>query len=507
MRKPLFIRDREADSASDDIYVYRYMRWTSNALYVLFTKRGVEFILSGKEKIRNSSSIMNLSLALDNDQRDMLSSSLNAIYLIDKESAIWADLDMTLDEGYHKVGYECDGVSLLSEKISRRRVFLDFVYEFEQGNVFRQDPLFEITYSTLHKHHLFNAIVSKLEYNDERQRFAKKWNDILKAGDCKDELTQKEYKIDLRILAGTERRWVETIVNPQSEMVFHESVWFNANEDVGELDDVYLESFTLESGKLLDEQNDKDSLICEVIRGTTRMSARWYMSKYRLDGVLKIRLGENSKFSIWAISIYLVILTLLGGVYGFIYENIKDSCFWRTAFMIIAIAASLLMALSYVIPSIYQMKRRHLCRSEILPNIIMPRLFASIAAGWMTVGLSDLVIEGQNHDYHNYAGLLTIIIPVLLLVFIWLSVRKIHPYAKSMVQWVIAFIVFCISMIYSILIGALLLQIYSGRSYFFGCDVDAWAPKTLLVFAYISMFVGIFIQMLFNGKSITSIDN
>ena len=48
MRKPLFIRDREADSASDDIYVYRYMRWTSNALYVLFTKRGVEFILSGK---------------------------------------------------------------------------------------------------------------------------------------------------------------------------------------------------------------------------------------------------------------------------------------------------------------------------------------------------------------------------------------------------------------------------------------------------------------------------
>ena len=357
MRKPLFVRDIEADSASDNIFVYRYMRWTSNTLYVLFTKRGVEFILCGKERIRNSSSIMNLSLSLDNDCRDMLSSSLNAIYLKDNESAIWEDLNISLDEGYDKVGYEWDGECIMSDRISRMRLFLDFVYELEQGNAFRQDPLFETICSTLHKHHLFNAIVNKLEYNDVRKRFENKWNDLLKDGAVQDELTLKEYKIDLRFLAEAERRWVEIIINPQSEMVFHESNWFKT-EDIGEMDEVHINSMTLEAGRLLDEKSDKDRSICEIIRGSVRMSTCWYMSKYRLDGVLKIRLGDKAGFAIVGMSLSIILLSLIGVTYGLVYEQIMFSSIWRTTFMCMGLVLGLSCILSYMIPSLCKRNRR-----------------------------------------------------------------------------------------------------------------------------------------------------
>lgn len=512
MDKPLFVLDRQTSLLSENVFIYRYMRWSPNTLYVVFTNLGVKFCINSSmgstEKTRYSSNIMTLPLSLDSDSMCRLSSTLNAIYPDRiEETGVSEDAMLSVFDVKDESGMISGYVFPFSVGISRMRVFSDFVYEFERGGVFRQDPLYEMTFKILHSHHLFNAIVNKLEYCNARKRFETYLkNNAISNNMSLDDLSRKEYEIELSSFADSERRWVEMIVNPQSEMVFHEAKWFK-NEAVGELNDVYLNSLTLESGRFLDGKQGRGRYIAEVIRGTMRMAVRWYMSKYRLDGVLKIRLGESAVYTIWGMSLSLVILTILSILYVFVYENIQTCFVWRTVFMILAIAVAMLGILSYMIPSIRARGRSKLCRADIIPNIIMPRLFASIAAGWMTVGLSDLVAEGVRHDYHDYATISIFVIPAILLPFIWLSVRNVHPYASLKAQCNITFIVFCISAIYSILMGAFLLQIYSGKPYFFGCDVEGTAPKTLLVFALISMFVGIFINMLFNGKSISSVEN
>lgn len=506
MNNSLFVLDREKSLVSNNIFIYRYLRWISKdkaryPLYVAFTRTGVMFCLSSidlnadNKKIRYSSTVMLLPLSLDSNNICTLSSTLNSAYLENRSENFLKEFqDLEVAKQYEDV--ESYRFETIVESISRMRLLLDFLYEFEHGKLFRRDPFFKTTYTELHKHHLFNSIVNKLEYLYASSRY--------------ESSVGEERVIELGFLAETERRWVENIINPQSEMVFHESQWFKEKEDVGELNYVYDKGFTLDEVRTLAEirNNDPnaDTSVREVIKGSARLAANWYMSKYRLDGILKILLGEKSRFAVCGMSLSVILLAVLSIVYGMVYENIENSCFWRSFFLVISLLLGVSGVISCAIPAMLKKSRWKLCGVEVFTNLFMPRLFAAIAAGWMTVGLSDLVAEGD-HSYPDYAVIAMLVISIILLLFIWLSVRKIHPYARPKAQFLISVILLAISTIYSMLMGAFLLDIYSGRSYFFGCNVEITAPKTLLVFAFISMFVGIFIQMLFNGKSISSVEN
>ena len=132
----------------------------------------------------------------------------------------------------------------------------------------------------------------------------------------------------------------------------------------------------------------------------------------------------------------------------------------------------------------------------------MPRLFSSIAAAWMTIGLSDLVSEG--HPKYEVVSGFSIFALIPTVIFLYFSVTKLLPYSGVWHKLLISGIILSLSVVYSIASGWALLYLYSTKSYLFGNNVDAHNPQILFAFSMLAVFVGIFIQMLFRGKSISA---
>lgn len=500
-----FELDKESRDIDAKMLVFNYLRYKNKnkdnnsermqpdyPIYVVITKDGVSFYIhtcyhdENNEVKHYSGCILFLPISLDEDFHNELSTKLNVGY--NSYVDVYCeklDMDEKVTNG---IGFDIKCFNNYKEKktddnkipIHIGQLILDFMFDMEHSSVFKHSVLYNNIYSSFHSHSLFDAIITKAEYSFYRDYCSK---------DVQDTSVQDIYAYDL--YSRIERKWVEIITNNKSEYLFHESPWFD--DVVNEMNCVYeCEDSCLD---LYDKIKHKEK--CDKTKNrvlvTSEISRDWYMSKYRLDGVFRIRYGEkNYKQALWGgfyIPIVLIALIFIAPITIY-FPFIK---------LQLIIPIIIIATIYYFIPKI--LVKRSLFRGKTFLNIIMPRLFAGICAGWMTIGLSSILRYG----YINY--IVPSVISILLVTFFFTaySIHKVLPFEKQYRIGLISLLIISISMIYSIISGYCLFKIYEGGAeesfnplY---CVCDA---KTLLLFSSLSMFVGVFINLLFHNKSISS---
>lgn len=475
----------DADSLIDGIHIFRYKQQYVGKekayIYLSFTNDGVRFFLRDEgESSFFSGCILFLPFTPEFDIRFNVSLIINALLLNDSmpvNQKFDAKNRYLFSPSKNHNGKKV-GMTFLGQ------LLLDFIYEMHHSSLFAECPLYFTASERLLSNPLYAAIANKAEYGLHLQRNINP--------DEKDELTLDKF-------IRAERRWVETIVNPHSERLFHESPWFD--DSAVEMDAVYNnDNACIE---ICTDDTPGNNLITE----TANMAMEWYLSKYKLDGLLKIRLGTLFKPSMLTASVFVPLMAILGIVYCCSYNALfywKYLCCWNTCAVTLLVVFVMIPVITYIYCCKKKRNRRKYFKCKTLPNVFMPRLFASIVAGWMTVGLSDLVANGHK-SYENYA-LYSLVLLIPTLIYLFFSVNKLLPYERIRPKAVITGVIVSMSVVYSMLAGWFLLLIYGDASYLFGYDVSEEKPGILLVFSIIAVFVGIFIQMLFRNKSVSSLD-
>lgn len=496
-----FELDKESISIDNRMVVFNYLRYknkntcSSNErvqpeypIYSVFTKEGVRFYIHTCEQIiknkvtHYSGCILFLPISLDKDFHNelttILNTSCNSRIPIKKEIIITntdikefgSDIELFKSDKNEKNNNPTD------ESISIGQLILDFMFDMEHSSVFKNSVLYNDIYSCLHEHYLYDAINTKTEYIFYKNICDKDNSDIF-AQD---------------MFSRIERRWVEIITNPKSEYLFHESLWFK--DVIDEMNSIYeSDKSCLDLCEKIKKSKDTEK-IKNKVKVTSEISRDWYMSKYRPDGVLRIRYGEYFSCVLWGICIPIVLLALFFVFYPHFMKTISD-----TTKGLILVCLLIFPILQYMIPKLCV--KRHLFRFKSIPVIIFPRLWAGICAGWMTVGLSDIVLD----SYVKYSFGASLVIFIVVLSFVMLSVNNILTFSKKRTLIIISLFLTSVSLIYSVSSGYILFKLYEGKL------VDCFDPihcvcdaKTLLLFSSLSMFVGVFINMLSHNKSISA---
>lgn len=494
-----FELDKESKSLDSKMVVFNYLRCKNTKtydegeriqpeypIYAVFMKDGVRFYLHTSEHSDNntishySGCILFMPLSLDNDFHCEMTAILNGALdtNININSNISENHDVNgFDKAIFKKKNSISKEYKTSEKgISKGQLILDFMFDMEHSSVFKNSTMYDKVYSRFHEHHLYNAINTKAEYKFWQKECRKKETDIF----------------SMEMFSRIERKWIEVITNNKSEYLFHESSWF---EDVIDEMNVIYESdkSCLDLCEKIKKSKDTEK-IKNKVKVTSEISRDWYMSKYRPDGVLRIRYGEYFSCVLWGICIPIVLLALFFVFYPHFMKTISD-----TTKGLILVCLLIFPILQYMIPKLCV--KRHLFRFKSIPVIIFPRLWAGICAGWMTVGLSDIVLD----SYVKYSFGASLVIFIVVLSFVMLSVNNILTFSKKRTKIIISLFLTSVSLIYSVSSGYILFKLYEGKL------VDCFNPihcvcdaKTLLLFSSLSMFVGVFINMLSHNKSISA---
>ena len=175
-----------------------------------------------------------------------------------------------------------------------RKLFLDFLYDFEHTDVFQNSVHYETVYARLHEDLLFDAISKKAEYY-----YHKKMCDQVFA---ENELTcdNKDYFLaSLEQYVYAEHHWVECILNPRSDKLFYDSNWIISTKK--ELDNVYESTDScadllekVKSVTYTKEDEDKIQELSKIVNSSAEQAHAWYIRKYDLGGSLHVLFGERN---------------------------------------------------------------------------------------------------------------------------------------------------------------------------------------------------------------------
>lgn len=173
-----------------------------------------------------------------------------------------------------------------------RKLFLDFLYDFEHTDVFQNSPHYDTVYSRFHEDLLFDAIAKKAEYYYQKKLCENVFCNT------KDRFEDKNYLLaNLENYVYAEHHWVECILNPQSDKLFYDSNWIISTKK--ELDNVYTSvnscADLLEKIQMLyDDSETKIIELKQIIKSSAEQAHAWYIHKYDLGGSLHVLFGDRS---------------------------------------------------------------------------------------------------------------------------------------------------------------------------------------------------------------------
>lgn len=490
-----YFKSIEADGTSSRIYEYYERSETSDSsrgVYLVFMHDGVRFFRNKYKKedtVLNAGCILSLPVSHDKESSLLMINAINAV-APNKYNSFSQEQLIT-----RVLGLEDNAERKNDNDSWLAQMFLCFLAEMKYGRTFEDDPLFHSSYDAFTQNHLFRALSWYMDYIR-----------------CRHLASVDKNLITVRNFLSSERKWVEIITSPASELLFHESLWFDDCADelkkVYEYDESGLnKSIYKLNGNEGDNDVNKINELSPFAKITADIAAKWFFSRYRLDGILSICNGKTSKIA-RLYSAFLILLSIClifspftkGQLQILLLSILLASPFILIYFFCVALATS-----------------HRKVRKTIRINLFIPRLFAAIAAGWMTIGLNDIVLKrDQSGQYGFDASILNtqalelgdrvstiwlgISMTALLIMFIYLAIRRVNPYSTTLFNLIISLIIFALSYIYSIIIGSILLKILKGEWYYTFCSSDE-KIYTLLLFSFIAVFVGVFIQLLFQGSS------
>lgn len=353
-----------------------------------------------------------------------------------------------------------------------RKLFLDFLFDFEHTDVFQNSPHYDTVYSRFHEDLLFNAISKKAEYYYHKKMCDKVFEDNVLTCDNKDYLLA-----NLEHYVYAEHHWVECILNPRSDKLFYDSNWIISTKK--ELDNVYgsTESCAdlLEKVKSItytDEDEDKIQELSKIVNSSAEQAHAWYIRKYDLGGSLHLLFGE------------------------------RNPILW----------------LCMCIPPLFPLARRILSTRSTTKMVgtiemFMPRMFAAIFAAWFSLfSFVDRYINvWQDPVSHQNkatgwitAGIFVTII--LMFTFLYSEIKRKTRYTFEDHKTELAMKTHFEGTILRRVLSIFVIGFeYSALSSIFIYNTTKLGGNFIQVLfsILIVMFVGIFVQMIFDDKSVS----
>jgi hypothetical protein len=347
----------------------------------------------------------------------------------------------------------------------------------------------------LKENFFFNALADKAMYCYYRE-IAKEY----KATDENRKLFfLKEYFLP------AEEQWIKSITNPRSDYYFTiEKGWFENPEE--ELSEIYKEGGIngVKSHRDLKFENKK---LKKKLKKTTKEVSKWQLKKFDI-------LNALPKSIVLLISpIILLIFAILSLL------SLPQTI--NTCKTLLCITVPLLLGV--IIVSIEICCKQKLIYSRGI-HLILPRLSGSIIAGWLMISFASNVFPQfyaiSLNDWEF--GIKNIIIDLILLsltfVFVYDEISRKVPYLDDKQKigrtFSLLFIAFSYSYIIGIvataLIGTETIKPFDDKYIMHSISFELFhteayvSPGFLFVFTFVAMFIGLFINRIFDDKHITN---
>lgn len=354
-----------------------------------------------------------------------------------------------------------------------RKLFLDFLYDLEHTNVFKNAYNFESLYIALNENFLFKAIRDKAEYYYQRKMVSVPQAEYETAFDVADkEIFMADSYVD------AEKRWVETIADPRSEGIFHMAEgWFlSAEKEMNAVYESDILSFYKE-GKRVEPKSNYKTFRCtdfvkrikyskseettsveynkkciedfkSTIVDTAKRASKWYIHKYSFSGTLRIWYGK----SYWAKTVIfvtaIVILLLSIAVPSWIGLSNND--------LTLPIGAVLFLSLWRIIS---------LCSDRLKQvgsiSLLMPRLFAAITTAWFTLAIGEDVFKGFFDTTYSYLASGALLLVTFF--FVAYEIGKINPFISKFRIIGRSFALVGVAFIYSFIAGLLVVHFFGSK--------------------------------------------
>ena len=555
-----------------------YLVFTPEAL--LFNLHYYDFELQDenwKSASHYHNTIIELRLSPNTDMADGLSESLNNAFNAQFPMKANKPLRDMIRDSFASHDYEMSGFAQMQpfkteyievfagvgETHFLRKIILDFLYDFEFTDVFKNVAFYDAISVKLRENFLFTALLNKLRYYYYRTVI------------CADELANcgiedagdwdKNFKFFFEQYANAEHAWVTTIMDEKAMKVFHESPWFE--DTCQELDQVYATSRskswkndrdnvavvpTIPSvspvpsslpGDLKSKKNylkrigvtESDSFVLTVsnllnlIRvnpvhhtspksketspfekaiakhcETAKVTAWWEVSHYHFTGLAKLWFGDT-KTMLWSTLLVGIVVVPMFILFIWLYGKTDDGTKAWLFLIIPVLTGAVLLAMSDVM-------RRHFRSLWGMGGtaLLMPRLLAAIVTAWFTMTMSEDLFKYfalTPSEKFNYQWPAIVIMALITMLFIAFEAKSLNPYDKKYHYLVSAVIVFGIAYVYSLIVGLMVFDFF-GDTMLTELENEAKTPhkhKTefIIQFSFFASFIGIFLQLMFQGKSVT----
>lgn len=469
-------------------------------IYVTFSQEGVSFHIHNIEENTSedqttqhtNSLILSLPISLNLDIKDSLTQNVINIFhnkfpynstenrLYDYAASSLKNSELE-GKGITYSSLEVFGIVYdKSQEIERppivgmlRKLFLDFLYDIEHTNVFKNAYNSEAIYIALNENFLFKAIRNKAEYYYQRKMVSVPRDGYETAFDVAEkEIFMADSYVD------AEKRWVETIADPRSESTFHIAEgWFLSAEK--EMNAVYKSDILsfYKKGKSVEPTSYYKTFRCadfvkrikyskseetvgieynkkclEDFKGTivdtAKRASKWYIHKYSFSGTLRIWYGKSylAKTIIFVTAIVVLLLSI--AVPSWIGLSNSD--------LTLPIGTVLFLSLWRIIS---------LCSDRLKQvgsiSLLMPRLFAAITTAWFTLAIGEDVFKGFFDTTYSFvtSGALLLI----TFFFVAYEIEKINPYISrpGIIGRSLALI--GVAFIYSFIAGLLVVHFFGSK--------------------------------------------
>ena len=237
-----------------------------------------------------------------------------------------------------------------------------------------------------------------------------------------------------------------------------------------------------------------------------KLSSYKYCNSKRIDDVLlRMRYKRESKKAFnGALSFLCLAVFLIFSIFNFFYGFVDTTFYNLSAWGVLLLVVCLLLGFNH--------------KNRVVDNIhlLLPRLVASIMTAWIMIVIGNDIVK----EYLSIPVLF--IITIIVFVFVLYENNKALPHQKPQIIVFRAVELMLISFSIAVIVGIFAVDVLStsllkdASDYNLVVDNYSWPllanykeftitifPKYLIPFSFLAMFIGVFIQMIFEEKNIT----
>lgn len=444
-----------------------------------------------------------------------------------------------------------------------RKIVLDFLFDFEFTNVFKNVAFYDDLSVKLKKNFVFNALMNKTRYYYYRTVLCAE--EVV--GCCThyvdDIQCDKSLKLFFERYAKAEHDWVSSIMDNRAMEAFHESPWFD--ESYLELEQVYStnrldkwkkdeeetergplpvpsclkdykcrkkrsrwrylkrigaldDSFKLSVGNLLNLIRKKTHEPIDVEKlgsygkaiamhcDTAKEAVRWEVSHYHFVRLWRLWFGE-AKTALLSLAL---VLPFVLAAFCWFKAMYKPDNGWS---LVLSLGSLMLflMGMGFV------MRRRFRSTWAIGGMaMIMPRLLAAIVTAWFTMSMSEDLVHYFWAKGMSWSACAILWLTTLL--FVAFESRSVNPFNRWYHHLASSAALYLIAYFYAAVVGLMVYNFF-GRQILMGgfayqdintikvipesIDRAEYIVPYIAQFSFFATFIGIFLQLMFQGKSVT----